>query len=55
VRPGDTLRGRVRILETSPSSLRADRGTVIAFCELLNQRDEVAMSFRARGFFGRRV
>jgi acyl dehydratase len=55
VRPGDVVRGRVRILETSPSSLRADRGTVIAFCELLNQRDEVTMSFRARGFFGRRT
>ena len=55
VRPGDVVRGRVRILETSPSSLRPDRGTVIAFCELLNQRDEVAMSFRARGFFGRRT
>jgi acyl dehydratase len=55
VRPGDTVRGRATILETSPSSVRPDRGTVIALCELLNQRDEVATSFRARGFFGRRV
>jgi acyl dehydratase len=55
VRPGDVVRGRARILETSPSSVRPDRGTVIAFCELLNQRDEVAMSLRTRGFFGRRA
>ncbi len=55
VRPGDVVRGRFTVVETSPSSRRPDRGTVIALCELLNQRGEVAVSFRARGFFGRRV
>jgi len=55
VRPGDVVRGRFTVVETSPSSRRPDRGTVIALCELLNQRGEVAVSFRARGFFGRGV
>jgi acyl dehydratase len=55
VRPGDVVRGRVTIVEASPSSARPDRGTVVGEFELFNQRDELAMRFRARGFFGRRV
>ncbi len=54
VRPGDTLRGRATIVEATSSSTRADRGTVLARLEALNQRDEVVMSMLARGFFGRR-
>jgi acyl dehydratase len=54
VRPGDELRGRVTVLETTPSASRADRGTIRAQFELLNQRDEVAMRMVARGLFGRR-
>lgn len=54
VRPGDTIRGRVTVVEATPSAKRSDRGTVIARLEALNQRDEVVMSMRARGLFGRR-
>jgi acyl dehydratase len=54
VRPGDTLRGRATILETTPSAKRDDRGTVRARFETLNQRDEVVMTMLARGLFGRR-
>jgi acyl dehydratase len=54
VRPDDTLRGRATIVEATPSAKRADRGTVLARLEALNQRDEVVMSMIARGLFGRR-
>jgi acyl dehydratase len=54
VRPGDVLRGRVTILEATPSAKRADRGTVRARFEALNQRDEIVMTMVARGLFGRR-
>ena len=54
VRPGDTLRGRATILEATPSAKRADRGTIRARFETLNQRDEIVMRMLARGLFGRR-
>ena len=54
VRPGDVLRGRVTIAEAAPSRTRPDRGTLITEGELLNQRDEVVMTIRARGFVARR-
>jgi acyl dehydratase len=54
VRPGDTLKGRVTILETIPSKSRADRGTLKTLGELVNQRGEVVIQIRAAGFFGRR-
>jgi acyl dehydratase len=53
VRPGDTLRGRATILEATPSAKRNDRGTIRARFEALNQRDEIVMTFVARGLFGR--
>jgi acyl dehydratase len=54
VRPGDALRGRLTVLETTPSERRPDRGTVRSRGEMLNQRDEVVLTMVARGFFGRR-
>jgi acyl dehydratase len=54
VRPGDELRGRVTILEATPSATRPDRGTIRARMEMLNQRDEVVLTMVARGFLGRR-
>lgn len=41
VRPGDVLRGRIRILETRRSASKPDRGLVRLEQEALNQRDEV--------------
>jgi acyl dehydratase len=54
VRPGDTLHGRLTVLETAPSERRPDRGTVRSRGEMLNQRGEVVLTMVARGFFGRR-
>ncbi len=54
VRPGDTLTGRVRVVEAYPSERHADRGTVITESEVLNQDGTVVMTMRARGFFRRR-
>jgi acyl dehydratase len=54
VRPGDVLRARVTIGSAWPSETNPRRGTVVADCEVLNQRDEVVMTLTARGFFARR-
>ena len=54
VRPGDVLSGRVRVVESYPSERRADRGTLINHCELLNQDGTVVMTMRGRGHFRRR-
>src|ERR687896_2668164 len=37
VRPGDTLRGRLTVLETTPSETRPGRGTVRIRGEMVNQ------------------
>ncbi len=54
VHPGDTLRGRITVLETRPSSSRPDRGLVRTRGELFNQNDELVMSLVALNFFHRR-
>jgi acyl dehydratase len=54
VRPGDTLRGTVRIVEAAPSSKRDDRGTVSFEGQLLNQEGEVTTTIRGRNYFARR-
>ncbi len=54
VRPGDVLRGELRIAGAQPSSKRADRGTVLLESSLTNQDGVVVMSFKGRGLFGRR-
>jgi acyl dehydratase len=54
VRPGDTLSGRLTVLEATPSDRRPDRGTVRIRGEMLNQDGVVVMSMVSRGHFGRR-
>jgi acyl dehydratase len=54
VRPGDTLAGRLEVLETTPSASRPDRGTVRIRGELVNQDGVVVLSMTSRGHFGRR-
>jgi acyl dehydratase len=54
VRPGDTLSGRLTVLEATPSERRADRGTIRSRGEMVNQDGVVVMSMVARGHFGRR-
>jgi acyl dehydratase len=54
VRPGDTLHGRLTVLETTPSERRPDRGTVRIRGEMVNGEGVVVMSMISRGHFGRR-
>ena len=54
VRPGDTLAGRLTVLETTPSATRADRGTVRILGEVVNQDGVTVMRMTSRGHFGRR-
>ena len=54
VRPGDTLRIRVTILEARPSRSKPDRGVVRARIEALNQNDEQVLSMVGMSILGRR-
>lgn len=54
VRPGDTLRGRVEVLETKRSGTRPNRGTVFFRHEMVNQDDVVVLRMVGRGLYGTR-
>jgi acyl dehydratase len=54
VRPGDTLHGRLTVLDTTPSEQRPDRGTVRIRGEMVNQDGVTVLSMVSRGHFGRR-
>ena len=54
VRPGDTLRVRVTVLETRPSRSKPDRGIVRGKIEAFNQRDELVISMVGISIIGRR-
>lgn len=47
VRPGDTLRIRLTILETKRSQSKPDRGMIRNMIEVLNQTGEVVMTLKA--------
>jgi acyl dehydratase len=55
VRPGDTLSGRLIVLETMPSATRPDPGTIRIRGEMVNQDGVTVMSMTSRGHFGRRA
>ncbi|MET0209355.1 MAG: MaoC family dehydratase [Burkholderiaceae bacterium] len=54
VRPGDTLRVRMTVLETKASRSRPQIGLVRSGWEVFNQKDEQVMSMEGWGMFGRR-
>lgn len=55
VRPGDVLRGRVEVLETTPSTRHPGRGTVVMRWEVVRVADgATVMTMVGRGLFGRR-
>jgi acyl dehydratase len=54
LRPGDSLRIRVTILEARPSRSKPDRGIVRAMVEAISQRDELVLSMIAVSFLARR-
>jgi acyl dehydratase len=53
VRPGDTLSGRVAVLECVPSRSKPDRGIVRSTIELRNQHGEVVVTSKGLSLFGR--
>lgn len=54
VRPGDTLRMSMRILETIPSRSKPDRGVLKSEYVAVNQHGEPVLSMKTLGMFGRR-
>ena len=54
VRPGDVLRARYTVLDTSPSTTRPNRGTVTFRSEMSNQHDVVVLRMVGRGMYGTR-
>lgn len=53
VRPGDTLTGRLTVLDVAPSASRPDRGTVRIRGEMVNQDGVTVMAMTSRGHFAR--
>lgn len=54
VRCGDTLSGRVVVLDVVPSRSKPDRGHIRTRYEMFNQRGEMVMTVISRGIFARR-
>jgi acyl dehydratase len=54
VRPGDTLTGRLTVLEVIASRSKPDRGILKSLVELLNQQGEVVIAVKGMNFIGRR-
>jgi acyl dehydratase len=54
VRPGDTLRVRMTVLDTRVSQSRPQIGLVRSSWEVFNQLDEMVMSMEGWGMFARR-
>ena len=54
VRPGDSLRARLTVLGTRPSTKHADRGLLTCLGEMFNQRGERVLSIRWSAMIGRR-
>jgi acyl dehydratase len=54
VRPGDTLRSRMTVVEARPSRSKPDRGTIKSKWEVFNQSDELVMTMEGMGMYRRR-
>jgi acyl dehydratase len=54
VRPGDTLSGRLIVLEATPSRSKPDRGVLRNRGEMFNQHGELVLDLEAVMIFGRR-
>lgn len=54
LRPGDTLRIRVTVLDARPSRSKPDRGIMRSRFEALNQKDELVLSMTAVSLLARR-
>ncbi|MHA1528955.1 MAG: MaoC family dehydratase [Alphaproteobacteria bacterium] len=54
VRPGDTLRVRIEVTSSTPSQSRSDRGRTGFQHTVLNQNDEVVMTYHCVNILARR-
>ena len=54
VRPGDTLRAEVEVVDARPSSTKPDRGMLVLAFKIRNQRDEEVLTMRAMQLTRRR-
>jgi acyl dehydratase len=54
VRPGDTVSGRMTVLETVASRSKPDRGIVRSLLELRNQHGDVVLMMKGVNFISRR-
>jgi acyl dehydratase len=54
VRPDDTLRGRLTVLGTRPSTKHPDRGALTCLGEMFNQKGERVLMIRWSAMVGRR-
>jgi len=54
VRPGDTLRARLSVVGTRPSTKHADRGLLTCVGEMFNQHGERVLLIRWSAMIGRR-
>lgn len=54
VRPDDTLRAQMTIMEARPSMSKPDRGTVKSKWEVFNQHGDLVMTMEGYGMFRRR-
>jgi acyl dehydratase len=54
VRPGDTLSVRIAVLKAVPSKSKPDRGAVTSFIEVINQADEIVMTFKVVNIIAKR-
>lgn len=55
VRPGDSIRMRMSVIDSKPSTSKPDRGAVLHRWEVFNQNNELVMSMEGWGMFKRRV
>lgn len=55
VRPGDTLRARIEVLESRPMASKPHLGLVRSVWQGLNQHNEVVVSMEGWGIYGRRT
>ena len=54
VRPGDTIRLKMTVVDAKPSTSKPDRGTVLHRWEVFNQDGELVMRMEGYGIFRRR-
>jgi acyl dehydratase len=54
VRPGDTLHGRMEVVEARASKSKPDRGVIKSRWEVRNQNGELVMTMNGNGMYGRR-